>query len=40
MAREVDVATVKASYERGVLDTKTRLSKEVVVACKDYCTKS
>ena len=40
MAREVDVATVKAPYERGVLDTKTRLSKEVVVACKDYCTKS
>ena len=40
VAREVDVATVKASYERGVLDTKTRLSKEVVVACRDYCTKS
>ena len=40
VAKEVDVATVKASYERGVLDTKTRLSKEVVVACKDYCTKS
>ena len=40
VAKEVDMAAVKASYERGVLDTKTRLSKEVVVACRDYCTKS
>ena len=40
VAREAAEAAVKASYERGVLDMETRLSKEVAVVCKDYCTKS
>jgi len=40
VAREAAEATVKASYEHGVLDTKTRLSEEVVVVCRDYYTES
>ena len=40
VAREAVEATVKASYEHGVLDTEARLTEEVVVVCKDYCTKS
>ena len=40
VAREAAEAAVKASYECGVLDTETRLAKEVVVVCRDYCTES
>ena len=40
VAREVAEATVKASYERGVLDTEVRLTEEVAVVCRDYCTES
>ena len=40
MAREAAEAAVKASYERGVLDMENRLTEEVVVFCRDYCTKS
>lgn len=40
VAREAAKAAVKASYKRGVLDTETRLTEEVVVVCKDYCTES
>ena len=40
VAREAAEAAVKASYEHGVLDTKTRLTEEVAVVCKDYCTES
>ena len=40
MAREVAEAAVKASYKRGVQDTKAQLSEEVVVVCRDYCTES
>ena len=29
---------MKASYERGVHDMETRLTKEVAVVCRDYCT--
>ena len=40
MAREAAEVVVKASYERGVRDTETRLTEEVAVVCKDYCTES
>ena len=40
VAREAAEATVKASYERGVLDIENRLTKEVAVVCRDYCTES
>ena len=40
VAREVAEATVKASYERGVLDTEVRLTEKVAVVCRDYCTES
>ena len=40
MAREAAEVAVKASYEHGVWDTETRLTEEVVVICKDYCTES
>ena len=37
VAREATEAVVKASYEHGVQDIETRLAKEVVVLCRDYC---
>ena len=40
VAREAAEAAMKASYERGVHDTKARLFEEMVVVCKDYCTES
>ena len=40
MAREAAEATVNASYERGVLDTETRLVEEVAIVCRDYGTES
>ena len=40
VAKEVVEAAVKALYECGVLDTEARLTEEVVVVCRDYCTKS
>ena len=40
VAREVTEAVVKASYEHGVQETKTRLAKEMGVVCRDYCTES
>ena len=40
MAKEAVEATVKASYERGVRDTETRLTEEVAMVCRDYCTES
>lgn len=40
MAREVAEAAVKAFYERGVRDTETRLTEEVAMVCRDYCTES
>ena len=40
VAREVVEVAVNASYERGVLDTKTFLAEEVAIMCRDYCTES
>ena len=40
LAREVAEATVAASYERGVIDTKARLTEKVAVVCRDYVTES
>ena len=40
VAREVAEVTVAASYERGVKDTEVRLTEEVAVVCRDYCTES
>ena len=40
MAREATKAAVKASYERGVLDTENRLTEEVAIIWRDYCTDS
>ena len=31
---------MKASYEHGVLDTENKLTKEVAIVCRDYCTES
>ena len=40
MAREAVEAAVAASYKCGVKDTEARLTEEVAVVCKDYCTES
>ena len=40
VAREAVEAAMKASYERGVLNTETRLVEEVTIVCRDYCTES
>ena len=40
VAREATEAMVNASYERGIANTETRLSEEVAVVCRDYCTES
>ena len=40
VAKEAAEAAVKASYERGVLDTENRLMEEVAIVCRDYCTES
>ena len=40
LAREAAEAEVAASYERGVMDTKARLTEEVAVVCRDYVTES
>ena len=40
MAKEATEVAVKASYEHRVWDTKTRLTEEVAVVCRDYCTGS
>ena len=40
VAKEAAEVAVKVSYERGVLDTETRLAEEVAVMYRDYCTES
>ena len=40
MAKEATEAAVNTSYERGVLDTETRLVEEVTIVCRDYVTES
>ena len=37
MAKEAAEAAVKTSYKHGVCDTEARLTKEVVMVCRDYC---
>ena len=40
MAKEAAKAVEAAAYERGVLETEVRLTVEVTVVCRDYCTKT
>ena len=40
VARETAKVTVNTSYERGVANTKTQLSEEVAVVCRDYNAES
>ena len=40
MAKEATEAAVNTSYERGVLDTETRLAEEVAIVFRDYVTES
>jgi len=40
LAREVAEAMVATSYERGVANTKVRLTEEVAAVCRDYITVS
>ena len=40
MAREAFEAAKMASYERRVLETETRLAKEVAGVCKNYCAET
>uniref|UniRef100_A0A7N2LMZ1 F-box domain-containing protein n=1 Tax=Quercus lobata TaxID=97700 RepID=A0A7N2LMZ1_QUELO len=40
LAREAAEAAVATSYERGVADTKARLTEEVAAVCRDYITMS
>ena len=37
MAKEASEAMETASYERGVLETETRLAEEMAGVCRDYC---
>ena len=40
VAKEAAKAVEAAAYERGVLETEVRLTVEVTVVCRDYCTKT
>ena len=40
MAQEVAKAAEIAAYERGVLETETRLTAKVTVVCRDYCAET
>ena len=40
VAKEAAKAMEAAAYERGVLETEARLTVEVTVVCRDYCTKT
>ena len=40
VAKEAIEVMERASYERGVEDTKNRLAKEVARVCRDYCTQT
>ena len=40
MAQEAGKATEIATYEREILETEARLTAEVTVVCRDYCTKT
>ena len=40
VAQEAAKATELAAYERGVLETEARLTAEVTVVCREYCTET
>ena len=40
VAKEAAKAVEAAAYERGVLETEARLTVEVTVVCRDYCTET
>ena len=40
MAQEAVKATETSAYERGVLETKARLTAEVTVVCREYCAET
>ena len=40
VAQEAAKATEAVAYERGVLETKARLTAEVMVVCRDYCAET
>ena len=40
VAQEAAKAAETAAYERGILETEARLTAEVTVVCRDYCTKT
>ena len=40
MAQEAVIAVETSAYERGVLETETRLTAEVTVVCREYCTET
>ena len=40
VAQEAAIAAETLAYERGVLETKTRLTAEVTAVCKEYCAET
>ena len=40
VAKEAAKAAKAAAYERGVVETKARLTTEVTVVCRDYCAET
>ena len=40
VAQEAFIAAETSAYERGVLETKTRLTAEVTAVCREYCAET
>ena len=40
MAQEVAIVVETSAYERGVLETETRLTAEVTTVCREYCAET
>ena len=40
VAQEAAIAAKTSAYERGVLETETRLTAEVTAVCREYCAKT
>ena len=40
VAQEAATAVETSAYERGVLETKARLTAEVIVVCREYCAET
>ena len=40
MAQEAFIAAETSAYERGVLETKRRLTAEVTAVCREYCAET